>query len=70
MEVEAVNLELGCMGASTNGMVHSTEAVEEHMTEMVGWHAGNDIEVKNTREKVWTMKDEQEGTKGGWIYSG
>ena len=65
MEVEEIELELGCMEASTLGMVHSTEVVEEHMAEMVGFHIGNGIEVQKTREKVWTMKNQQEGTKGG-----
>jgi len=58
MDVEAAKMELGCMGASTPRMVHSTEVVEKHMAEMVRWQVGNGIEVKNTREKVWTMKDE------------
>jgi len=58
------------MRASTLGMVHSTEVVEEHMDKMVSLQVGNGIEVQKTREKVWTMKDEQEGTKGEWMYSG
>jgi len=46
------------------GMVHSTIVVEDNIVEMIGWQVGNGIEVKMTREKVWTMKDEKEGTKG------
>jgi len=30
MEVKEIELELGCMGASTPGVVHSTEVVEEY----------------------------------------
>jgi len=25
--------------------------------------------VQKTKEKVWTMKDEKEETKGGWMHS-
>jgi len=70
MKVEAVRLDIGCMGASTPRMVHSTEVVEEYMAEMIDWQVGNGIEVQKTREKVWTMKDEHEGTKGEWMHSG
>ena len=52
-------------GASTPMMVYSTKVVGEHMAEMIDWQVGNGIEVQKTREKVWTMKDEQEDTKGG-----
>ena len=62
MELEVVRLEIGCMGASTPGMVHSTKVVEEYMVEILGWHVGNGIEVQNIREKVWTMKDKRKGT--------
>ena len=58
MEVEIVRLEIGCMGVSTLGMVHSTEVVEEYMAEMSDWQVGNGIEVQNTRENMWTMKHE------------
>jgi len=34
------------------------------MAEMIEWQVGNGIEVHNTREKVWTRKDEQEDTRG------
>ena len=37
MEVEAVRLEIGCMGASTLVMVYSTEFMGEHMAEMIDW---------------------------------
>jgi len=37
MEVEVVRLEIGSMGASTLGMVHSTEVVEDQIAVMVGW---------------------------------
>jgi len=43
--------------------------VEEHMAKMVDLQIWNDIEVQKTREKVWTMKDEQGGIKGEWMYS-
>ena len=36
------------MGASTLGVVHSTEVVEDYMVEMTGWLARNGVEVKNT----------------------
>lgn len=52
MEVKAIELELGCMGASNPSVVHSTVVVEEYMVEMVGWPIGNGIEVQKTREKV------------------
>lgn len=39
------------------------------MVEMVGWHVGNGIEVKMTRKKLWTIKDEKEGTKWEWMHS-
>ena len=58
MEVEAVRLDIGCMGASTPMMMYSTEVVGEYITEMIDFHVGNGIEVQKTREKVWTMKDE------------
>ena len=64
MEVKEIDLELGCMGASTPRVVHSTEVVEEYMDEIVGWPIGNGIEVQKTREKVWTMKYEQERPRG------
>jgi len=35
--VDVIEMELGCMGASALGMVHSIEVMEEHMAEMVGW---------------------------------
>ena len=63
MEVDAVRLEIGGMGASTPVMVYSTEVVGQHMAEMIDWQVGNGIEVKTTREKVWTMTDEQRDTK-------
>ena len=37
MEVEVVRLEIGCMGASTPGMVYSTKVVGEHMAKMIDW---------------------------------
>jgi len=58
VEVEVVRLEIGFMGASTLGMVYSTEVVGKHIVEMIDWQVVNGIEVKNTRDKVWTMKDE------------
>ena len=57
MEVEAIRLDIGCMGASTPMMMYSTEVVGEHMAEMIYSHVGNGIEFQKTREKVWTMKD-------------
>lgn len=35
MEVEAVRIEIGLMGASTSMMGYSTEVVEEHMDAMI-----------------------------------
>jgi len=55
MEVEAVSLEIGCIGASTPVMVHSTKVVWEHMDEMVDLQVVNGIEVHKAKEKVWTM---------------
>lgn len=70
MEVDVVRLEISCMGASNPTMVYSIEVVEENMAEMIDWKVGNDIEVKMTKEKVWTMKDKQQDTKGEWMHSG
>ena len=64
MEVEVVRLDIGCMGASTPGMVYSFKVVGEHMADTIDWQVGNGIEVQKTKEKVWTMKDEQKDTKG------
>ena len=58
-EAKAVKLKNCCMGASTPLMVYFTEVMGEDMVEMIDLKFGNGIEVKNTREKVWTMKDEQ-----------
>jgi len=58
MEVEAVRLDIGRMGASTPMMMYSTKVVGEHMAEMIDSHVENGIEVQKTREKAWTMKDE------------
>lgn len=52
------------MGASTPVMGYSTKDVGEHMAKTIDWQVGNGIEVHKTREKVQTMKDEQENTKG------
>jgi len=52
MKVKEIELELGCMGASTHGVVHSTEFVEEYMAEIVVWSIGNGIEVQETKEKL------------------
>jgi len=37
MEVEAIRLEIGCMGPSTPVMLYSTEVVGENMAEMIDW---------------------------------
>ena len=58
MEVVLVRLEIGCMGAYTPRMVYPTKVVGEHMAEMVDEQVGNGIEMENTKEKVWKMKDE------------
>ena len=50
--MKAINLEHCCMGASTPRVVHSTPAVEEYTTEMIGWSVENGTEVQNTKEKV------------------
>ena len=52
MEVKAINLEHCCMGASTPGVMHSTEVVEEYMAEMASWLVRNGTEVQKTIEKV------------------
>jgi len=58
------------IAASTPRVVHSTEAVEEYMDEMAGWSTRNGIEVKKTREKVYTKRDEQGATKREWMCFG
>ena len=40
------------------------------MAEIIDWQVGNGIEVKTTKEKVWTMKDEQEGPNKVWKWLG
>ena len=57
--VEAIDLEHFCIGASTLGVVDSTEVVAEHKVEMIGWLAGNDTEMHRAKEGVLTRKDEQ-----------
>lgn len=52
MEVKEIRMEHCCMGASTPGVVHSNEVVEDYMAKMVGWPARNGTEVQKTREKV------------------
>lgn len=61
--MKEINLEHYCMGASTPGVVHSTKVVVEHMVEMTGWLARNDIKVERTKAEVYTMKDEQGAPK-------
>jgi len=56
--VEATELENYCTGASTPGVVYSTEVVVKRKVEMTGWLAGNDIEMHRTKEEVYIMKDE------------
>ena len=48
--VEAIELENGCIGASTPGVVYSTEVVVELKVEMTGWLAGSDTEMHRTKE--------------------
>jgi len=50
--VEAIELENCCIGASTHGVVYSTEVVAKHKVEMAGWLASNDIEMHRTKEGV------------------
>lgn len=50
--MKTITLEHYCMGASTLGAVRSTRVVAEHMVEISGWLAGNDIEVQRTKEEV------------------
>jgi len=57
------------MVASNLVMGYSTEDLGEHMVEMTGWQVGKGIEVHKTKEKVGTMKDEQENTKGEGMHS-
>lgn len=52
MEVKETDLKLGFMGASTPGVVHSTEDVEEYMAEMAGWPIRNDIQVKKYHKEA------------------
>ena len=68
--VKVINMEHCCMGASTPVMGYSNEVVGEHMAEMIDWQLRNGIEVQKTTEKVWSMKDEEEATKGEWMHSG
>ena len=48
--MKAIKLEHYCMGASTPGVVHSTEAGVEHMAKMIGWSAGNGTEVQRAKQ--------------------
>lgn len=50
--MKSIKQEHCCKGASTPGVVHSTEAMVEHMVEMIGWSNGNGIEVQKTKEEV------------------
>ena len=50
--MKVIKLEHYCMGTSITGVVHSTEAVAEHMVEMTGWLARNDTKVQRTKEEV------------------
>lgn len=68
MQVDALSMEIGFMGATTPMIVYSTEVVGQHMAEMIDWQVHNGIKVQNTREKMWTMKDEHEDTKGEWMH--
>ena len=52
IEVKEIKLEHCCMGASTSGVVHSTEAVAENMAEMNDWLDGNGTEAQRTEEEV------------------
>jgi len=36
-EEEVLRLEIGFIRASTTGMVHSIEVVDDYMAKMVGW---------------------------------
>ncbi len=61
--MEAKEWEECCIGASTPNVMHSTEVVVEHRSEMNEWLVGHDIEMDRTKREVWTKKDEQEGPK-------
>ena len=50
--VEVIGLENCSIGASTPGVVYSTEVVVEHTVEMNGWMAGNDTKMHRTKEGV------------------
>ena len=50
--MKEIKLEHCCRGASTPGVVHSTEVMEEYIIEMASWSAGNGTEVQETKEKV------------------
>lgn len=50
--MKEIKLEHCCMGASTHGMVHSTEGVAEYMAEMTSCSAKNGAELQNTKEEV------------------
>ena len=49
-------------------MGYSTEDAQKHMAEMVDQQVGEDTEVNKAKEKVWTMKDEQDSTKGAQVH--
>ena len=48
----AIKLVQCCIGASTHRVVHSTEAMVEHMVEMTRWSTGNGTEVQKAKEEV------------------
>lgn len=50
--VEEIELKHCCIGASTHGVVYSTEFVAECKVEMTQWLAGNGTEMHRTKEGV------------------
>lgn len=62
-----MKMQLGCMGASSLGVVHCTVVVDVYMAEIFGWPIWNGIEVQKTREKVQMREDELSGTNGEWM---
>lgn len=56
--VEEEEREESWIGASILDEVNSTEIATDHRVEMNVWLVGHDIEMRRTKEEVWTRKDE------------
>lgn len=64
--VEAKGREKSSTGASTPDVVHSTEVVAEHNSEMNEQLVEHDIEMDMTKEGVLTRRDEKGDPKKAW----